>query len=155
MGTADATGHHRPWVTEPSISSGIFGTFTFSRKPAGARVRPAGGFRRKSFRDLPYPSPSGPGIRRCQSLLSGFQVQPDRIEEAAPLGVRLQLGAQAVDELHRTTDLHAHVMRRPPHDVQFPVHAFTRLSSIVALPFPCANVCSRPQRRIWATRFQP
>ena len=23
MGTADATGHHRPWVTQPSISSGI------------------------------------------------------------------------------------------------------------------------------------
>jgi hypothetical protein len=31
MGTADATGHHRPWVTQPSISSGISAPITFSR----------------------------------------------------------------------------------------------------------------------------
>jgi len=66
MGTADAARHHRPWVTQPSISSGILARSLFSRKPAGARVRAAGGRRPKSWRDFDYPTPS----YTCAAVLS-------------------------------------------------------------------------------------
>ena len=67
MGTADAAGHHRPWVTQPSISSGILArSFLVENLRAHACARQA---------------VSG------ENLLGISTTLPPRLGEIAPYGV--------------------------------------------------------------------